>query len=248
MRTTPLGLLMLLLFCTAAPRPATLVDVKARAMRAGYAADLPALSDAARDARAIAAADPSQAALAHYWAGYALWQRAVNGVNLKADAAQIAADRDAALAEFQAALALRESFADAHALAAWLHGWQYMAGVGGDKEAHSKAIRVHIERARALEPDNPRVQWEVAYVLQRSDRERARQILTDLATRADTVNPRSPEPDWGVPEAAMVLAFSYASAKPPDMVQAAKYARRAQELRPHWMYVEAILMPMIEKQ
>src|SRR5207237_3875198 len=153
MRNAPIGLLILMLFCAAAPRPATLVDVKTRAMRAGYTADLQALADAARDARALAA-DPAAAPLAHYWAGYALWQRAVNEVNLKSDPAQIAADRDAALAEFEAALAARESFADAHALAAWLRGWQYMAGVG-DKEAHAKAIRAHLYRARALEPDNP---------------------------------------------------------------------------------------------
>lgn len=247
MRNAPLGLLMLLLFCTATARPTSLVGVKARAMRAGYAADLAALADAARDARALAAADPTQAALAHYWAGYALWQRAVNGTNLKADPAQIAADRDAALAEFEAALALRESFADAHALAAWLRGWQYMAGVG-DKEAHAKAIRAHIDRARALEPDNPRVQWQLAYALQRSDRERAMRMFTALAARTDAADPRSPEPDWGVPEAAMALAYNYAYAQPPDPALAAKYAHRALELRPHWQYVETVLLPQIEKR
>ena len=244
MRNAPLGLLMFLLFCTAAPHPTTLLDVKARAMRAGYAADLPALADAARDARALVPTDP---ALAHYWAGYALWQRAVNGVNLKSDPAQIATDRDAALAEFEAALAARESFADAHALAAWLRGWQYMAGVG-DKEAHAKAIRAHIDRARALEPDNPRVQWELAYVLQRSDRDRALRMFTDLAARPDAPDPRSPNPDWGVPEAAMVLAYTYANAQPPDPALAAKYAHRALELRPHWLYIESVLLPQIEKR
>ena len=60
MRNAPIGLLILILFCTSAPRPASLVDVKTRAMRAGYTADLQALADAARDARALAA-DPAHA-------------------------------------------------------------------------------------------------------------------------------------------------------------------------------------------
>src|SRR5207244_12258009 len=138
MRNAPIGLLILILFCTSAPRPASLLDVKTRAMRAGYTADLQALADAARDARALAA-DPAIAPLAHYWAGYALWQRAVNDVNLKLDPA---ADRAAALEEFDAAIAGREKFADAHAIAAWLHGWLYMADAA-NKEAHQKALVAH---------------------------------------------------------------------------------------------------------
>src|ERR1051326_7902345 len=145
MRNAPLGWLFLILFCTSAPRPASLVDVKTRATRAGYTADLQALADAARDARAIAAADPAQAALAHYWAGYAFWQRAVNDVNLKLDPS---ADRAAALAEFEAALAARESFADAHALVAWLEGWLWSTDPA-NKDAHQKQLIAHHSRARA---------------------------------------------------------------------------------------------------
>ena len=233
-------LAVLLLGC-ASTRP-SLLDVKAKAMAAGYTADLPALAEAAREARLIAARDPSQAATAHYWAGYALWQRAVNDVNRKVDPV---ADRDAALVELDAALAARENFADAHALAAWLHGWLYMAGAG-DKEAHSKALLAHLTRARELEPDNPRVLWEQGYVLQMRDRDRALRILTDVAGRPDAAAPRSPDPDWGPAEAAMVLGFNYANAQPPDLALAETYARRALALRPGWYYVEAILIPQIE--
>jgi len=49
MRNAPIGLLILMLFCTSAPRPATLADVKTRAIRAGYTRDLQALADTARD-------------------------------------------------------------------------------------------------------------------------------------------------------------------------------------------------------
>ena len=232
------------LACASTRTPTSrLLDVKSKAMSAGYTADLTALAEAARDARAIAAEEPKLAAMAHYWAGYALWQRAVNDVNRKVDPA---ADRDAALAELDAALAVREPFADAHALAAWLHGWLYGADPA-NKDAHQKALMAHIARARELEPDNPRVLWEVGYVMQIRDAERGRKILGDLAGRTDAPSPRSLDPDWGVPEALMVLAYNYLNAKPPDVAQAETLARRALELRPHWYYVEAILMPQIEQ-
>jgi len=211
-------------------------------MKAGYTADLAALADAAREAQAVAAADPSLAALAHYWAGYALWQRAVNDVNRKVDPA---ADRAAALAEFDAALAARESFADAHALAAWLHGWLWAADPD-NKDAHQKALVAHLTRARELEPDNPRVLWEAAYVLQVRDKERALKILDDLVGRADRPAPQSLEPDWGIPEATMLLAYNRLNAEPPDVARAEALAHRALELRPGWYYVESILMPLID--
>ena len=232
------------LACASTHTPTSrLLAVKSKAMSAGYAADLSALAVAARDARAIAAEEPKLAAIAHYWAGYALWQRAVNDVNRKVDPAE---DRDAALAEFDAALAARESFADAHALAAWLHGWLYMADPA-NKDAHQKAKLAHMARARELEPDNPRVLWGIGYVLQIRDPERGRKVLGDLANRTDAPSSQSLDPDWGVPEAVMVLAYNYLNAKPPDIAQAETLARRALELRPHWYYIEAILMPQIEQ-
>jgi len=241
MRNAPLGLLFFLLFCTAAPRPTTLADVKARAMRAGFTADLQALADAARDARAIAA-DPAQAALAHYWAGYAFWQRAVNEVNLKAEPAQIAADRDAALREFEAALAARESFADAHALVAWLHGWLYSADAA-NQAAHAAQLRAHHARARELEPDNPRVLWAYSIALQFRDKPAALRLMEELTKRPDT-RTASAEPDWGLPEAVMTLAWNDLNAG--DLAGAETLAHRALELRPGWHYVQSILIPQIE--
>jgi len=239
MRNAPIGMLILLLFCTAAPRPATLADVKAKAMRAGYAADLPALAGAAHDARAIAAADPAQAALAHYWAGYAFWQRAVNEVNLKLDPS---ADRALALEEFEAALAARENFADAHALVAWLHGWLWSADPA-NKDAHAKQILAHHTRARELEPDNPRVLWAYAIALQYRDKAAALRLLDELTRRPDA-RTASAEPDWGLPETLMTLAWIDLNAG--EIAKAETLARRAAELRPGWHYVEAILIPQIE--
>jgi hypothetical protein len=235
-------MLLLLLAGCASTRP-SLIDVKSKAMKAGYTADLAALAAAAREAQAIAAADSSQAALAHYWAGYALWQRAVNDVNRKVDPS---ADRAAALAEFDAAIAAREPFADAHAIAAWLHGWLWNADDPANKDAHQKAMLAHLSRARELEPDNPRVLWETAYVLQIRDKERARKILDDLVQRPDGAAPNSVQPDWGLPEAVMLLAYNHLNSQPPDLPAAEALANRARQLRPGWYYVESILIPQIE--
>lgn len=235
----------LVLSCTSAVTPGSrLLAIKSKATAAGYTADLQALADAARDAQAIAAADPAIAPLAHYWAGYALWQRAVNDVNLKVDAKQIAADRDAALAELDAAIAARESFADAHALAAWLHGWLYSADPA-NKDEHAKILRAHLNRARELEPDNPRVLWAYATALQFRDKEGSLRLFDELTRRAD-VPSHSIEPDWGVPEAMMSLAWMQVNAEHPDLARAETLARQALELRPHWYYVESILIPQIE--
>ena len=222
----------------------TLLEVKSRAMHAGYSGDLDALAAVAADSRTLAG-DADAAPLAHYWAGYALMQRAINGVNLKADPKQINADRDAALAEMDAAIAAREPFADAHALAAWLHGWLFMADPPNGAP-HRDALLAHLKRARELEPDNPRVLWEYAYVLQRSDRPRALQIFNDVAHRTEHLAPSSAEPDWGVPEAAMTLAFLDANATPPELTAAEDLANRALALRPGWYYVQQILLPQIK--
>ena len=243
MRNIILSLAILTLSCTSASRPGSLLDVKSRAMRAGYTADLQVLADAARDARALAA-DPAIAPLAHYWAGYAFWQRAVNDVNRNVDARQIAADRDAALAEMDAAIAAREAFADAHALAAWLHGWLYTADPD-HKDAHAGAVRAHLTRARELEPDNPRVLWAYATALQFRDRPASLKIFDELTQRAD-VRKANADPDWGVPEAMMSRAWMHANQPDGNLAIGEQLARRALELRPGWYYIESILIPQIE--
>lgn len=244
MRNIIFSLAILATSCTSASRPGSLLDVKSRAMRAGYTADLQILADAARDAQAIAAADTAVAPLAHYWAGYAYWQRAVNDVNLNVPAEQVAADRTAALAEMDAAIAAREAFADAHAIAGWLHGWLYTADPE-HKDAHVTALRAHHTRARELEPDNPRVLWAYATALQFRDRPAAYKIFDELTQRPDVTKP-SAEPDWGLPEALMSRAWIHANVDGGDLAAAEALARRALELRPHWYYVKSILIPQIE--
>jgi hypothetical protein len=244
MRNLTLSLAILALSCTSSSRPGSLLDVKSRAMRAGYTGDLQVLAGAARDARAIADADPAAAPLAHYWAGYAYWQRAVNGVNVNAPAEQIAADRTAALAEMDAAIAAREAFADAHALAGWLHGWLYTADPD-HQDAHVTALRAHHTRARELEPDNPRVLWAYATALQFRDRPAAYKIFDELTQRPDVPKPTA-EPDWGVPEAMMSRAWIHANVDGGDLAVGEQLARRALELRPYWSYVKSILIPQIE--
>jgi len=130
------------------------------------------------------------------------------------------------------------------ALAAWLHGWLYTADPA-NKDAHMDAVRRHLARARELEPDNPRVLWETAYVSQFRDNTRTRQVLEDLVRRPDPTRPHVLEPDWGIPEACMLLAFNKLNVEPKDVAGSEMLARRALELRPGWHYVEKILLPQI---
>ncbi len=44
----------------------------------------------------------------------------------------------------------------------------------------------------------------------------------------------------------MSLAWMQVNAEHPDLARAETLARQALELRPHWYYVESILIPQIE--
>lgn len=171
-------------------------------------------------------------------------QPGVQEMALPVDAKQVAADRAAALAEMDAAIAAREAFADAHALAAWLHGWLYTADPD-NRDAHLRALLAHHARARELEPDNPRVLWAHATALQFRDRPASLKMFDELTRRPDVRTPTA-EPDWGVPEAMMSRAWMHTNQDGGDLAVGETLARRALELRPGWYYIESILIPQIE--
>jgi len=62
------------------------------------------------------------------------------------------------------------------------------------------------------------------------------------------VNPESPCPDWGKPEALMSLAFGLTKLTPPDLKSAHQAASAALKLEPEWSYVKDNLLPSIEQQ
>lgn len=239
---------------SALPDHRELASVKARAMAADYQADLEELARVRELARALAR-ETESAYLAHYWAGFAAWRQAINGANLGMDPEKLKAHLRTALTDFEASIASKSDFADAHAGAAgvvyWLAGFEWAADPAKAMELTSIRDR-RLGRAVELEPDNPRVLWITAAVQlftppeYGGDPGRAVTIYRRMIETAANQSPSPTLPDWGLPEAWMSLAFAHLNQPEPDLDTALAEARAALELRPDWAYVRDTLLPQIE--
>ena len=246
--------LLTVVSATSAPAEQELAAVKARIMAADYAADLPALARL-RETASLWWGDPQVGHLARYWSGFASWRLAMNGASsgMKSDALQVHLER--ALADLETAAHLRASFADAWAAAASVQGW--LGGLAGSDLDAARArwdrMREQLSRAKALEPENPRVLWVAGGlflfqpVAAGGSTERAIEIYRRmLALSPRTQEAGSPLPDWGRPEALMSLAYAHLHQATPDLASAEEEARAALRLQPTWSYVRDILLPQIE--
>lgn len=230
-----------------------LVTAKPRLMSADYRADLDGLARL-RDEVLPLADDPALGYLAHYWAGFASWRIAINGANRGMSTEDLKAHLARAGTDFDAAVRLKEDFADAYAAAAGVYGWLGTFFMREDpaaaQERFDKFSRL-IARAKELEPDNPRVLWISAVpslVLppeKGGNLDRAIEIYHRMneVSRA-TSDPGSPLPDWGKPEALMSLAFAHL--RKSDLAAASEEAHAALRLQPEWSYVRDVLLPQIE--
>jgi hypothetical protein len=235
-----------------------LVALEARVMAADYRADLDELARL-RDEILPLAEDPAAGYLAHYWAGFASWRWAINGVSRGKGREELASHLATAAADFDAAIGLRDDFADGYAAAASVRGW--LAAFQGNDAAALRALversRQQLTRARELAPDNPRVLWVLGGVYlfappsAGGDPQRAveiyRRMLEVTAAAAPPEAAVSPLPDWGRPEALMSLAYAHLNQPAPDLASAAEEARAALRLQPGWFYVREILLPQIEE-
>ena len=233
-----------------------LLTVKARVMSADYRADLGELAHC-RDEALLLSEAPEVGYLARYWAGFASWRLAINGVNNGMSNEQLKKHLEQAAAEFMASTGLRSDFADSYAAGASVNGW-----LGSLKTDESAVAQVHwarmgqlLARARELEPNNPRVLWVVGGDLlfkpldYGGNPERAIEVYRRMLEVAVDPSPTSsPLPDWGKPEALMSLAYAHLNLASPDLDAAADEARAALDLQPEWSYVRDILLPQIETQ
>lgn len=237
-----------------------LADIKSKVMTADYRADLDELIRQ-RDAAARLADDPALGYLALYWAGFASWRLAINGISHGMSGDDLKAHLGRATADFDASIERRENFADAHAAAAlagsWLLGMTMDRSVStSERWAQATAgVNRRLARAQALAPDNPRVLW-VAGGMQLftpvqygGDPKRAIQTYRRAIEMADDERPSNPAlPDWGKPEALMAVAYAHLNQADPDLDSAWHEARAALRLRPDWSYVKDILLPQIEAE
>jgi hypothetical protein len=202
--------------------------------------------------------DKAQAARIHYWRGFALWRRALNGFNESATPPDLEQDLKLAVAEFESSSAADPHFVDAKIGAASclanLAVLAYKAGQGHALDLLNRSNAL-LKDAQAEQPDNPRLLWVLGANQWYAPPERGGGHATAIETyqkglKAAAVQNADPSdilnPSWGKPELLMNLAWANLHMKPPDLTAAEHNARAALELVPYWHYVRDILLPDIE--
>jgi len=237
--------------------------------RADYEGDRAALRRLYNDLAPFAD-DKEFGAKVQYWRGFALWRRALNGLNESVDAHDTEQDLKQAVSEFDAAISKDPAFVDARASAGATRGTLIafyrrnpelapeLKDAARMQEFIKKALS-YMNEAEAAEPENPRVLWVLGpvqwYLAQQhgATPDKATDAAIEMyqrglkAARAHKDAVRDPlVPSWGEPECLMSLAGSNFYRTAPDLAAAEQYARAALALVPYWHYVRDILIPMIE--
>ena len=236
------------------------IDIVARIRRADYEGDRPGLRHLAAELTPKVD-DRRVSSRLHYWRGFALWRRALNGFNEAADPKDLVADLESAVREFEQSVALDGAFADAKI--GILSCLQNLAFVHRRDAARLEALVNRfvpmMKELATTAPENPRFLWVYGasqwYALPGlSDAQIAERRAAALATyrkgleQARRQKPGGPlEPSWGEPELLMNLAWSSLNATPPDLAAAEQHAAAALALVPYWHYLRDILMPQIRR-
>jgi hypothetical protein len=191
----------------------------------------------------------------HYWRGFALWRRALNGFNDAVAPDDLQMDLEGALTEFREASRRSPTFVDAKIAA--ISCLQALAALSRDDAARVQRFVSEFQRffkeSLAAEPENPRLLWVLGaqqwYNALRSGGTEDTALATyqkglERARQQKRIQD-SLEPAWGEPELLMSLAWGNLNRRTPDLQAAEKYAREALALVPYWKYVRDILLPQI---
>jgi len=196
------------------------------------------------------------APLAHYWRGFALWRRALNGFNDSAAKDDLDADLSRASKEFSSAGESEHVAIEAEIGEAACEGTLVFLHHKESDELHRHLVRDAdlMRRLQQAAPNNPRYLWVLGGSLwNRPATAGGSQVAAIDAYRRglDAINDHSNstgdslEPTWGRAELLMSLAWSSLHQATPDLNLADQYARQALALAPTWHYVRDILMPQI---
>jgi hypothetical protein len=136
------------------------IEVVARIRRADYEGNREALRSLL-EGLTPDSTDRSFASRVHYWRGFALWRRALNGFNQNVDAKELAADLERGVAEFEQASALDPAFVDAKVgLVSCLQNLAFVHRADTTVTAALVARFVPMLKELATKaPDNPRLLW-----------------------------------------------------------------------------------------
>jgi hypothetical protein len=237
----------------------TVTKVVLEIQRADYEGDRPALKRL-YDQLAGFITDKELASRVHYWRGFALWRRAINGFNETPTPKDLAEDLNAGESEFDVAIRADAGFVDAKVgaascilLRAFLEGaFSNVKNPDQLKQIMEGPSRL-LNEASATEPDNPRLLWVIgpnqwnsppASVGQAKAMETYQKGLESIRKNKNPSN-NPLNPSWGEPELLMNLAWSNLNRAKPDLPAAEQYARSALKLVPYWHYVRDILLPQI---
>jgi len=201
--------------------------------------------------------DPKLAAYRHYWRGFALWRRALNGFNETPTPPDLEADLLAAIASFRAAIAAQPD---------WIEPRIGIVGCAGpllflakdDGTRRDALLQEYTPLAREMGEkgaDNPRALWLAGQTQLGApppyggDPAKAaatfhRGIEAALA-EAQKVPASEPVwiPRWGGAENLMNLAYLYTHSTTKNRDLALAYVEGALVAAPEWHYVRDILRP-----
>lgn len=259
MKTGGLFLLAVLALCTVAsrgendPERSKVVAIIARLQRADYEGDQRAMQKSF-DELAPFMKEKALASRVHYWRGFAMWRRAINGFNDSVDRKELGEDLEKALEEFRLAAASDPKFADAKIAIISCLGYQGFLARGDPEKAQSffRQTAPLIKEAKELAPENPRLFWVLGPILwnvppeRGGGQEKAIANYEKALAFARRAKPNDAlEPSWGEPELLMNLAWSQLNRSKPEIDAAERNARAALKLVPYWHYVRDILLPQI---
>jgi hypothetical protein len=193
------------------------------------------------------------ASRAHYWRGFAMWRRALNGFNDNVDKAELAEDLKNGIVEFEAAFLADPQFTDAKVgQASCVANLAFVTSGPAQLEGYRRSGQI-LRDAQKEAPKNPRLAWVLGASLFNTPPEfggsQDRAIETFKAGLESARQERvadALDPSWGEAELLMSLGFSNLNRKQPDFEAAERYARAALALVPNWHGVRDILIPQIQ--
>ena len=239
------------------PDPFTLESFVKQVRRADYKGDIPVLQRL-YNLSDVLLRDQKRASLVHYWRGFALWRKAMNGFNEKVGIEKYAVDLEDAVNEFDLSISADATIVDSKiGKAACLMNLTFLNST--DRAKVGKYVSVFValmKEAEAQDPKNPRLYWVKGPMLwyipedkgggeKRAFEayEKGFQALAQSPVKdADTVIPA-----WGEAELLMNRAWSNLHAVPARIEDAEKDALRALKLVPYWHYLKDVLIPEIQK-
>ena len=239
---------------------AQVVGIVAQIQRADYEGDRAALKRL-HEQLAPFAKNQELASRVLYWQGFALWRRAINGFNDKADATELQGDLQTALDEFDEATRIDRAFVDARVGALSCIGLLAYSvrheDIPSPKTTELRArIRALWKELEAEAPDNPRFLWVEGPIFwnippqQGGGQPKAIETYEKglkLIRTQKTLAGSSLDPSWGEPELLMSLAWSKLNQTTPEISAAEQNADSALNLVPYWHYVRDILLPQIRE-